>query len=187
MRFILLTGLSGAGKTTSLRYLEDMGCPYVDNLPPAMILRFMELWTQSSPGTRTIVMAVDIRSGDLFDAHALWNLVSATRSTGTDVRVLFLEADDETLLNRFKETRREHPLYAAEGDLMRSIARERERLQPLRETADMILDTSGLSPRMLREQLQAALFDGDAGSQRIGVELVSFGFKRGLVRDADLI
>src|SRR5699024_7157428 len=80
MRFILLTGLSGAGKTTSLRYLEDMGCPYVDNLPPAMILRFMELWTQSSPGTRTIVMAVDIRSGDLFDAHALWNLVSATRS-----------------------------------------------------------------------------------------------------------
>lgn len=187
MRFILLTGLSGAGKTTSLRYLEDMGCPYVDNLPPAMILRFMELWTQSSPGTRTIVMAVDIRSGDLFDAHALWNLVSATRSTGTDVRVLFLEADDETLLNRFKETRREHPLYAAEGDLMRSIARERERLQPLRETADMILDTSGLSPHMLREQLQAALFDGDAGSQRIGVELVSFGFKRGLVRDADLI
>jgi len=188
MRFILLTGLSGAGKTTSLRYLEDMGCPYVDNLPPAMVMRFMELCAQSSPRMRTVVMAVDIRSGDLFDAHALRNLIAGARTTGTDVRVLFLEASDETLLNRFKETRRDHPLHAQAGDLPRAIAKERERLQPLREMADMVLDTSGLRPKELRARLDETLFlDGGAEVQKIHAELVSFGFKRGLPRDADLV
>ncbi|MCL1963518.1 MAG: RNase adaptor protein RapZ, partial [Firmicutes bacterium] len=133
MRFILLTGLSGAGKTTSLRFLEDMGCPYVDNLPPAMMMRFVELCASNiSPHMRTVVMAVDVRSGELFDAHAVRNLVAAARATGTDVRVLFLEASDDTLLNRFKETRREHPLLTDTVGLPRAIAMERERLQPLR-------------------------------------------------------
>lgn len=188
MRFILLTGFSGAGKTTSLRYLEDMGCPYVDNLPPAMVMRFMELCAQSMPGMRTVVMAVDIRSGDLFDAHALRNLIAGARTTGTDVQVLFLEASDETLLNRFKETRKEHPLHAQAGDLPRAIAMERERLQPLREMADLVLDTSGLRPKALCDQLGKMLFVGEEETgSRIRVEVVSFGFKRGLPRDADLV
>lgn len=188
MKFILLTGLSGAGKTTSLRFLEDMGCPYVDNLPPAMVMRFIDLCVQTSPRMRTVVMAVDIRSGDMFDAHAVRNLIAAARTTGTDVRVLFLEASDDVLLNRFKETRRDHPLLEQAGDLPRAIAMEKERLQPLREMADIVLDTSGMRPKALREQLsRMVLAEGDEDTRRIRAELVSFGFKRGLPRDADLV
>lgn len=188
MRFILLTGMSGAGKTTSLRYLEDMGCLYVDNLPPAMVMRFMELCAKSSPSTSTVVMAVDIRSGDLFDAHTVRNLIAGARSTGTDVRVLFLEASDETLLNRFKETRRDHPLLTEAGSLPLAIAMERERVQPLREMADMVLDTTALRPAALRTRLSEVLALSSAEEmEKIRVQLVSFGFKRGVPRDADLV
>lgn len=188
MRFILLTGLSGAGKTTSLRYLEDMGCPYVDNLPPAMVLRFIELCKQMTPHSKTVVIAVDIRSGDMFDANTVRNLITGARSTGTDVRVLFLEASDETLLNRFKETRRDHPLITQAGDLPEAISMERERLQPLREMADIVLDTSDIRPKALQKLLSQALVFNEADeAESIKVKLVSFGFKRGLPRDADLV
>ena len=188
MRFILLTGLSGAGKTTSIRYLEDMGCLYVDNLPPAMMMRFIELCAKSSPQTSTVVMAVDIRSGDLFDAHTLRNLIAGARSTGTDIQVLFLEASDETLLNRFKETRRDHPLLQQAGSLPAAIAMERERLQPLREMANITLDTSAMRPKALQKRLSALLaLEVDDEVQRIRVQLVSFGFKRGTPREADLV
>lgn len=188
MRFILLTGLSGAGKTTSLRYLEDMGCPYVDNLPPAMVLRFIELCKQMTPHSKTVVIAVDIRSGDMFDANTVRNLITGAQSTGTDVRVLFLEASDETLLNRFKETRRDHPLITQAGDLPEAISMERERLQPLREMADIVLDTSDIRPKALQKLLsQVLVFNESDEAESIKVKLVSFGFKRGLPRDADLV
>ena len=189
MQFILLTGLSGAGKTASLRHLEDMGCPYVDNLPSAMILRFMEVWQTTSPRTQTVVLAVDIRSGDLFDAHALRNLIASARSTGTNLRVLFLEAADDELLNRFKETRREHPLQHQTGDLQTAISQERERLMPLREMADVILDTTGLRLNALRERINETLLHNilDEVEQKIRAQIVSFGFKRGLPKDADIV
>ena len=188
MQFILLTGLSGAGKTAALRHLEDMGYPYVDNLPPAMILRFTELWVQTSPKTKTVVLAVDIRSGDLFDAHTLRNLIANARTASIDMKVLFLEASDETLLNRFKETRKEHPLQSEIGDLQQSIEQERERLQPVREMADIILETTDLHVSQLKEKLNDALFfTMNQTSHPINVQLVSFGFKRGSPRDADLI
>ena len=189
MQFILLTGLSGAGKTASLRHLEDMGCPYVDNLPPAMILRFMEVWLSTSPRTQTVVLAVDIRSGDLFDAHALRNLIASARTAGTNLRVLFLEASDDELLNRFKETRREHPLQHQSGDLQTAIAQERERLQPLREMADIILDTTGLRLSALRMRINETMLHNilDEVEQKIRAQIVSFGFKRGLPRDADIV
>lgn len=188
MRFILLTGMSGAGKTTSLRHLEDMGYTYVDNLPPAMVMRFVELCAEIPPRTSTVVMAVDIRSGDMFDAHTVRNLIAGARATGTDVRVLFLEATDEALLNRFKETRREHPLLPAAGSLPQAIAMERERLQPLREMADIVLDTTNLRPKALKQRLSEQLMADDLQeAQRIRAQLVSFGFKRGLPPDADLV
>lgn len=188
MRFILLTGMSGAGKTASLRYLEDMGCPYVDNLPPAMVMRFMELCAEMSPRADLVVMAVDIRSGDLFDAHTVANLIAGTRATGTDVRVLFLEASDEVLLNRFKETRRDHPLAGPIVDTQQAIQMERERLAPLREMADIVLDTSGMRPRDLQRRLFRLFSQDDAvEAQSIRIQLVSFGFKRGAPRDADLV
>lgn len=187
MRFILLTGLSGAGKTASLRYLEDLGFPYVDNLPSAMVLRFMELCAQTAPRAKTVVMAVDIRSGDLFDAHSLRNMIISARATGTDFCVLFLEASDEALLNRFKETRRDHPLLRQAGDLEHAIRLERERLQPLREMADIILDTTGLRISALREKLAGELLNDRSDTSQIRAELISFGFKRGAPREADLV
>lgn len=188
MKFIFLTGLSGSGKTTSLRYLEDLGCPYVDNLPPAMVMRFIELCTQFLQQNSTVVIAVDIRSGDLFDAHAVRNLIAGARTIGTDMRVLFLEAPDETLLNRFKETRREHPLLSQAGSLPKAIAMERERLQPLREMADIIVSTENMRPKGLKQRLSEILELQEAEEgQRIQVQIESFGFKRGLPRDADLV
>jgi len=208
MRFILLTGLSGAGKTASLRYLEDMGCLYVDNLPSAMVLRFVELCAKTAGRAQMIIMAVDIRSGDLFDAHALRNMIAGARATGwgansqvsrhrgisseipsaTDIRVLFLEASDDALVGRFKETRRDHPLLRAAGDLVSAIRLERERLQPLREMADIIVDTTGLRVSELREKLAFELLtDEQQSERRVRAEIVSFGFKRGAPRDADLV
>ena len=186
MRFILLTGLSGAGKTTSLRYLEDLGCPYVDNLPPAMTMRFIELWSGQSQA-HPVVFAADVRSRGLFDAFALEKMIGAIRENGTELRVLFLEADDQTLLNRFKETRKEHPLTERAGSLSAAIAMERERMQPLRETADLIVNTTGLKPAQLRERLSQLLFSPEEAQPHIRTEIVSFGFKRGILRDADLV
>ncbi len=183
-----MTGLSGAGKTTAIHYMEDRGCPYVDNLPPAMVMRFIDLCVRSTPSVKTVVVAVDIRSGGLFDAFTVGNLVRGARSTGTDVRLLFLEASDEVLLNRFKETRREHPLVAEAGSLSKAIALERERMMPLREMSDVVLDTSVLKPRALQALLAEAFFTSDKDQAvRIQMQVVSFGFKRGQPRDADIV
>lgn len=188
MRYILLTGMSGAGKTTSLRYLEDQGYPYVDNLPPAMVTRFIELCEQIPPRTDTVVMAVDTRSGNLFDALTVRSLIDEARARGLDMRVLFLEASDAELVNRFKETRRDHPLMHEADSLTGAIALERERMQPLREMADIVLDSSGLRPRALQLRLGELLSGGEEnGAGRIQVHLTSFGFKRGLPRDADIV
>lgn len=187
MRFILLTGLSGAGKTTSLRYLEDLGCPYVDNLPPAMTMRFIELWSGQSQA-HPVVFAADVRSRGLFDAFALEKMIGAIRENGTELRVLFLEADDQTLLNRFKETRKEHPLTERAGSLSAAIAMERERMQPLRETADLIVNTTGLKTGAAAVKgFHSCFFSPEEAQPHIRTEIVSFGFKRGILRDADLV
>ncbi len=188
MRYILLTGMSGAGKTTSLRYLEDQGYPYVDNLPPAMVTRFIELCEQIPPRADTVVMAVDVRSGGFFDALTVRSLIDKTRKSGLDMRVLFIEASDTELVNRFKETRRDHPLMHEADSLTGAIALERERMQPLREMADIVLDSSGMRPRELQRRLGELLAGGkENATERFQVHLTSFGFKRGLPRDADIV
>ena len=186
MRYILLTGLSGAGKSTCLRFFEDRDCPYVDNLPPTMAARFIEVWGEQNCA-EWVVFSADVRSKGLFDAFALEKMIAAIRENGTDLRVLFLEADDQTLLNRFKETRREHPLTTQAGSLSAAIAMERERMQPLRETADFIIDTTGITPAQLREKLAETLFSEEEAAPHIQTEIMSFGFKRGLPRQADLV
>lgn len=186
MRYILLTGLSGAGKSTCLRFFEDRDCPYVDNLPPTMAARFIEVWGEQNCA-EWVVFSADVRSKGLFDAFALEKMIAAIRENGTDLRVLFLEADDQTLLNRFKETRREHPLTTQAGSLSAAIAMERERMQPLRETADFIIDTTGIMPAQLREKLAETLFSEEEAAPHIQTEIMSFGFKRGIIKDADLL
>ena len=186
MRFLLVTGLSGAGKTSVNRYLEDMGAFCVDNLPPNMMFKMMEAFEQSTINCPLVAMAVDVRSAVFFDAKMVSDLINETRELGYTIESLYLESSDEALVSRYKETRREHPLARADVSLTEAIAKEREIMQPLRETANYIIDTTALKPRELKERL-AEIFSGESHSNAIQVELSSFGFKRGLPRQADLV
>ena len=186
MRFLLVTGLSGAGKTSVNRYLEDMGAFCVDNLPPNMMFKMMEAFEQSAINCPLVAMAVDVRSAVFFDAKAVSDLLADSSKQGYTIESLFLEASDDALVSRYKETRREHPLAGDCDSLTDAIAKEREIMQPLRETANYIIDTTGLKPRDLKDRLKN-IFSGDSQSEAIRVELSSFGFKRGLPRQADLV
>ena len=186
MRFLLVTGLSGAGKTSVNRYLEDMGAFCVDNLPPNMMFKMMEAFEQSTLNCPLVAMAVDVRSAVFFDAKAVSDLISETRSLGYTIESLFLEASDEALVSRYKETRREHPLADEHVSLTDAIAKEREIMQPLRETANYIIDTTALKTRELKNRL-TGIFSGENQSSAMRVEISSFGFKRGLPRQADLV
>ena len=186
MRFLVVTGLSGAGKTSVNRYLEDMGAFCVDNLPPTMMFKLMEIIERTSVAAPLVAMAVDVRSAELFDAKTVSDLIAETRSLGYSVECLFLESSDEALLSRYKETRREHPLARQGVSLTDAITQERNIMQPLRETANYIIDTTSLKTRQLKARLQEIL-SGEADSQAMRVEISSFGFKRGLPRQADLV
>lgn len=186
MRFLLLTGLSGAGKTAATRYLEDMGAFCVDNLPPMMMLKFMEACQTSAMRCKLVALAVDVRSGEFFDAKAVSKLIAETRQLGYEIETLFMEASDDVLVSRYKETRRDHPLAVEGVTLMEAIGLERERLEPLRETANYVIDTSALKPRALQRRLQA-IVSADGGPAPLRMEIMSFGFKRGLPRQADLV
>ena len=186
MRFLLVTGLSGAGKTSVNRYLEDMGAFCVDNLPPNMMFKLMEAFKQSTLDCSLVAMAVDVRSAVFFDAKTVSDLIAETRSLGYTIESLFLEASDEALVSRYKETRREHPLAGENLSLTEAIAKEREIMQPLRETANYIIDTTTLKPRDLKNHL-IGIFSGESQSTAMRVEISSFGFKRGLPRQADLV
>lgn len=182
-RFIIITGLSGAGKSQALRFLEDLGYFCVDNLPPSLIPAFAELCAK--PGTRIsrVALVVDIRGGQFF--ADLSQALDQLDEMGFVHQILFLEADDETLVRRYKETRRRHPL-GAEGGMEEAIQAERRRLEDIRGRANKIIDTSSLSTARFREHL-VQLFSGDPDIHRFIVVLASFGFKHGLPLDADLV
>ena len=153
LRFLLLTGLSGAGKTSATRYLEDMGVFCVDNLPPMMMLKLMEACQSTAMHCPLVAFAVDVRSGEFFDAKAVQRLITETRGLGYQIETLFMEASDDVLVSRYKETRRDHPLASESVSLTEAIAQEREMLTPLRETANYVIATSFLRPRALQRQL----------------------------------
>ncbi|MGN0794788.1 MAG: RNase adapter RapZ [Aristaeellaceae bacterium] len=186
MRFLLVTGLSGAGKTSVNRYLEDMGAFCVDNLPPTMMFKMMEAFEQSTVGYPLVSMAVDVRSAEMFDAKAVSDLIAESRELGYEIECLFLEASDEALVSRYKETRRDHPLAREGVSLTEAISRERDIMQPLREIANYIIDTTSLKTRELKQRL-GGIFAGDQQASTMRVEITSFGFKRGLPRQADLV
>lgn len=186
MRFLLVTGLSGAGKTSVNRYLEDMGAFCVDNLPPNMMFKLMEAFEQSTMACPLVAMSVDVRSAVFFDAKTVSDLIAETRSLGYTIDSMFLEASDEALVSRYKETRREHPLAGEQRSLVEAIAKEREMMQPLRETANYIIDTTTLKTRELKQKL-TGIFSGESQQHAMMVEMSSFGFKRGLPRQADLV
>ncbi|HEY8415361.1 MAG TPA: RNase adapter RapZ [Thermaerobacter sp.] len=182
LELVVVTGLSGAGKTQAIHALEDLGFFCVDNLPPALLAPFADLCRQSESPVRRVAVVIDVRGGDWFDqaVEALQDLDRA----GVHYRILFLEASDETLVKRFKETRRRHPL-APQGRLLEGIRAERQRLGALRGRAHVIVDTSELSPRQLRQRIADLL--GGPGTPQLIAHLVSFGFRYGLPADADLV
>ena len=186
MKFLIVTGLSGAGKTVAIRTLEDLGALCVDNLPPMMIIRFMEACKNSTLRNPIVAIAADIRSGEFFDAKAVVKMIDEARTVGYQIDTLFIEATDDVLLNRYKETRRDHPLAVEGLSLEDAIRAERARLQPLRETASHVIDTSELRTRALQQRLRAIVEEADS-EPSLRVEILSFGFKRGIPRDGDLV
>lgn len=187
MRYLLLTGMSGAGKTLALRNLEDLGAFCVDNLPPQMIAGLIESCENATLAAQTAAFSVDVRSGVLFDAHKASLLIKDAQENGRHVHTVFLDAEDNALLARFKESRREHPLCTDDISLTEAIAMERQLLQPLRETADYIIDTTALKPRSLLAKMKEIYREnGGAEEAPLRVEVMSFGFKRGIPLQADL-
>lgn len=182
LKFVLITGLSGAGKTEAIRSFEDLGYFCIDNLPPALIPKFAELCAHSEGKINHIALVCDIRGRGFFD-H-LFEALEELESIGFGYQILFLEASDETLVRRFKETRRRHPL-TPEGTVLEGIRQERVRLQELRGRAHHIIDTSELTPRELRQEI-ARWFAETGDRPLMSVSVISFGFKHGLPLDADL-
>jgi len=184
LHFLIVTGMSGAGKTVAIRYLEDLGALCVDNLPPMMLVPFMEACQNVK--NPLVAIAADVRSGEFFDAKAVTRMIDEARSVGFTIDTLFMEAGEEILVNRYKETRREHPLSADGLTLEEAIREERERLMPLRETATHLVDTSNLKPRALQKILRDIVLSADE-QPSLKVEVLSFGFKRGIPREGDLM
>lgn len=183
LRLVIVTGLSGAGKSQAIKSLEDLGFFCVDNLPPAFIPKMAELCVQSEGKISRVALGIDLRGGEFFDSTL--KALEELEESGFPYQILFLEASDETLVRRYKETRRRHPL-APQGRVLEGIREERERLQALRGKASLIIDTSDLTPSRLRDQV-VEIFTGDQQLQRMIVTVVSFGFKFGLPMDADLV
>jgi RNase adapter protein RapZ len=183
IRFVIITGLSGAGKSYAIKCLEDLGYFCVDNLPTTLIPTFAELCANSSRGIQAIALGVDVREGEYL--VNMVDTIQELRSRGHRVDVLFLEASDETLVRRYHETRRRHPL-AGEGNALDGIRAERKALSDLREIADRILDTSALTVHQLKDRL-VELYVAPNARPGLATSLVSFGFKHGVPFDADLV
>ena len=187
MKYLIVTGLSGAGKTACVRYLEDKGSFCMDNIPPMMLPKLLEAFDTTITRWQTVAIGVDARSGEFFDAHAVAQMIRELSRVGHTMEIIFMEASDETLLARYKETRRDHPLSQEGLSLVEAIAEERLRLQPLREIADYVIDTTGLNSRAMTKALDRALGGLGSAEPPIRAEVMSFGFKRGLPRQADLV
>ncbi len=183
MQFIIVTGMSGAGKATALKILEDMGFYCVENLPVPLVSKFADLVRGGSRKIEKAALGIDIRSGSELPQMA--ETLDAWDEEKLPYRILYLDAGDETLIKRFKETRRAHPL-AGQGRLEEGIAAEREQLRFLKKRADYILDTSSLLTRDLRAEL-ARIFVRKEHFSSLFVTVLSFGFKYGLPADADLV
>jgi RNase adapter protein RapZ len=179
---VVITGHSGAGKSEAIAAFEDGGYFCVDNLPPRMIGSLGELFRHEGSGVERAAVVSDVRGGDYFDD--LVQVLDDLETDGLRPKVLFLEADEETLVDRYKETRRRHPL-APEGRIIDGIRAERELLSPLRARADVVMDTSDLTGGVLRRRIAEEML-GRHESGKLALTLLTFGFKNGPPRDADL-
>ena len=185
MRFLIVTGLSGAGKTCAIKYLEDNGYQCMDNLPPLLLEQALKL-CEKVELDQSVALGVDSRSGAMFNAEAVIDAIAASGNSH-DISMLFLEADTETLIDRYKETRRDHPLMKTGKTLEECIAHEREMLQPLREHANYVLSTAGMKAKEIHAALDEIIAQGQQTRQTLRTEIMSFGYKRGIPRESDLV
>ena len=183
MRLVIVTGMSGAGKTSALKMLEDLGFYCVDNLPIPLMEAFVELVMQKPTAHEEVALGIDIRSGE--ELPQLEQVLENWKAQQVPYEILFLDSSDATLVKRYKETRRSHPL-AGKGRVDSGIQLEREKLAFIKQQANMILDTSSLLTRELRKELEK-IFVQDRRYQNLFITVLSFGFKYGIPNDADLV
>lgn len=183
MRFVIVTGMSGGGKRTALKMLEDVGFYCVDNLPVALIEKFVELIVTPNSEITKVALGLDVRAGQSFEE--VESILGNLRGNGYTFDLLFMEATDNVLLKRYKESRRMHPL-SPEGRVEEGIGKERKILEPIREISDYVIDTSNLLTRELKEELDR-IFVKNEEYNSLMVTVMSFGFKYGIPADADLV
>jgi UPF0042 nucleotide-binding protein len=183
MEFLVITGISGAGKSLVAKYLEDLGYFCIDNLPPALIPKFAEIVSRGDGQMNRIALVIDVRGRELL--NDFFPGLDALKDLGFNYNILFLEASDNVLVKRYKETRRSHPL-AHSGRIIDGINEERQVLQEIKKRADHVIDTSNLSPSQLREEINNIFLQGREFKGMI-ISIISFGFKYGIPIDCDLV
>ncbi len=183
MRLIVITGISGAGKSLVANYLEDVGYFCIDNLPPLLIPKIVEICSQSYKKMDKIAVVIDVRGGELL--NDLFPALEALIADGYTFEMLFMEASDKIIIDRYKESRRSHPL-AQEGRIAKGLEEERYLLQKIKDRADYIIDTSSLAPRQLKEAV-TGIIGKDNATQGLVINIISFGFKYGIPIECDLI
>ena len=183
MKIVIITGMSGAGKSQAVKVFEDMGYYVVDNMPPNLLGKFVSLLTSAEGKISDAALVMDIRSGRFFDG--IEESIDELVAKNIDFEILFLDADDDELVSRFKETRRVHPLSSKER-LLDGIEKEREILKPIKDRANYVIDTTNLALRKFQEKIKSR-YVTKAATEHLNVNVVSFGFKHGIPMDADLI
>ena len=181
---VVITGMSGAGRSEAIHTFEDLGYFCIDNIPPAFIPQLVALAELPGSRARRLAVVSDVRAREFFDELA--GELKRLEDRGTDSRVLFLEADDETLLRRFKETRRRHPMCDEGESILEGIRAEREELGEIRARADIVIDTSDMRPQELRQAIRNRFF-ADSVASTLAITVSSFGFKYGAPADADIV
>lgn len=181
IELIVISGISGAGKSTALRAVEDLGYYCMDNIPPQLLTTFVQLYVQTKSAPSKVAVVLDIRTREFFEDISLE--LEKLKTLGVDYKLIFLEAADETVVNRYQEMRRPHPL-AADGNILDGLKEERKKLQAIKKLADYIIDTSRMNNYKLRAEINNIL---ELGSSQMQVSIVSFGFKNGILLDADYV
>jgi UPF0042 nucleotide-binding protein len=183
MEFVIITGMSGAGKSQAIKVLEDINYYCMDNLPPALLPNFAELCKSSSMDVNKVAVVADIRGGIFF--KDLFNSLKELKNKGIEYRILFLDASDDDLIKRFKEQRRPHPL-SSNGTIIEGILEERNRLEEVKKKSDYIIDTTSMTLGRLKEEILNIFVKGSI-SHNLNITIVSFGYKYGLPKESDLV
>ena len=185
MEFIIVSGLSGAGKSTVMSILEDIGFFCVDNLPPALIPKFAELCQAGTGAYERVAMVCDIRGGQTFDG--LFEALDNLKEMRMEYQIVFVEADTETIIKRYKGTRRAHPLMTGDVTLTQAVELERAAMEPVRERAAYVLETTALPTKKLRDEVLRLFAPNREKREEMSISVTSFGFKYGIPMEADMV